>query len=1055
MTYVIPARTRFSPFAFVILGGLLLSSNGCKPKHDQTGPTPAPRPISGFVAVSCGSEPASPARSIPLAPGKARREHLRPGEFHSYSINLATGNLFQATAEQSEADLVLCLYDSSGRLIVALDSPNGRDEPEEILWSVRKPGTYRLVIHSLNRGEDLRAYSLSSRLIRPPTDRDLERLTGVNTAAAAEELRRSADPAVWPTARKKYLQSLRSWEKLGDQHRQADIQVRLGRLDRERLRNPERALLYYRLAHAIFVRLGEWKQDARVLAILGKIAMDLGHLEEALGFQQQGLSLFEMLGDRRAQAVALNEIGLLYELLGQMHRALDSYSRSREIWSRLEEPAGKAVALHNRGYLYSSLGAYQEALDDWQAARDLEAGGASDPSATLTLIGTTYTLLGQPQRALPLLSQALSWRIAHQDRRGEAATLNSLGFAFRRLGRLKDAVANQRRALEIFETAGDARDRARALHNYGIALKDVGRSREASSVLETAIDRGRRCGDEQLVEASLFGLAQVKRSQGDLPAALALIQESLRSIEEFRLRPPWQNLRATYFATVQDYYDFAVELLMELESRTPHRGYSVEAFNVSERSRARSLLDLLQASGVELRERVPATLVEAKRRLENAIREKNRLLIQHELGGLPIGRNAESELRELLRDHDRLTAEIRLASPNYQALTRAQPLTAQQIQRQVLDSNTLLLHYELGTQRSYLWVVAPDSVLHFTLPARDVIERFADRAYKLLANPEEPASQAQTEITLRRLSDLLLGQVWNQLGKRRLLIAGEGALQYVPFAALPQPMREADGRLRPLVVDHEVVTVPSASTLAMLKSQQSGRKPAPKRIAVIADPVFSADDRRIQLRHSLKSGPSTPSLRDHPIYSRLRYSRLEAQAISTLVPAGEMLKALDFAANRRLVLSGILQNYQIIHFATHGEIDSNHPELSRLILSLVDEKGRQQDGFLYGQEIFGLRIPAELVVLSACKTGMGQEIRGEGLVGLPQAFLYAGAARVVVSLWNVEDRGTSLLFKSFYHHLLVDERTPSEALRMAQIERWRARPWSHHWAAFVIQGRWR
>jgi len=1056
MKSVISDRKRFLSVLSAILVFVILSPGGCRPK-EQNIPVHSTALPPGF-AVSCDSQLRLQTLSIPLVPGKVYRKHLRPGEFHSYGIRLATGNFLQAAAEQNEADLVLCLYGPNGRLDLSLDSPNGREEPEEILWSAEESGTYSLVIHSLESTTAPRAYSFSARLASQVSDQDQARLVGMVAAAAAEELRRSTDPSVWPKAREKYLLALHVWEKLGDQHRRADILARLGRLYRDRLGDRENAFRSYRQAHAMFAQLGERKRDARILASLGKTAMDLGNLEEALSFEQQALGLFEELRDLREQAVALNEIGVLYESLGQVHHALDSCFRSLEEWSRIDDPAGKAVALHNRGYLYYSLGAYQEALDDWEAARSLEKGRASDSATTLTLIGTTYTLLGQPQRALPLLDEALSLTVTHKDRRGEASTQTSLGFALRKLGRLSEALGRQRQALEIFEAFGDARDKARALHNYGVALKDVGQSSEAGPVLESAINAGRKYGDEQLVEASLFALAQVKSSQSYPLEALALIQESLRSVEGFRLRPPGQNLRATYFATVQDYYDFAVELLMELERRTPHRGYRIEAFNVSERSRARSLLDLLQESGIELREGVTAKLIEARRRLDIAIREKNRLLIQQQLAGLPADRNAESELGGLLREYDRLTAEIRLANPTYQALTQAQPLTAQQIQRKVLDPETLLLHYKLGKQRSYLWVVSPAFILHYTLPPRDLIERFADRAYELLAGPNQAVSRAQTELTLCKLSDLLLGQIWNRIGKKRLLIAGEGALQYVPFAALPQPVREADGRPRPLMVDHEVVTISSASTLAMLKSQQRGQKLAPKRIAIIADPVFSAEDPRVQTRHHFESDSASPfgslPLRDRFVYHRLRFSRLEAQSISAIVPTGEILEALDFSANRKLVLSGILANYQIVHFATHGEIDSKHPELSRLILSLVNERGQQQDGFLYGQEIYGLRFPAELVVLSACKTGMGKEIRGEGLVGLPQAFLYAGAARVIVSLWNVDDRAASLLFRSFYGHLLQGA-TPSEALRIAQMERWREQPWPYHWAAFVIQGRWR
>ena len=495
---------------------------------------------------------------------------------------------------------------------------------------------------------------------------------------------------------------------------------------------------------------------------------------------------------------------------------------------------------------------------------------------------------------------------------------------------------------------------------------------------------------------------------------------------------------------------------MDLEQTQPGRGYRNQAFEASERGRARSLLDLLKESGTELQEGVPAKLIAAKRRLEGAIRVKNRLLLRESMEGNP-GESLEKELRLLLDEHDRIMAEIRSRSPENPSLTQAQPLTAKQIQQEVLDADTLLLHYKLGRRRSYLFVVTPRSVETFILPARDVLEQLASTVYELLAKGGERTSEVQTELMLGKLGTVLLGPARNHLGRKRLLVVEEGALQFIPFAAL-SVSADADGRPVPLMVDHEIITMPSASALGILKSQQSGRRPAPKRLAMIADPVFSIHDERFSGRSlepglGMAAGPL--ALGTVPAYERLWHSRQEAQSIAAIVKDRDTLLALDFAANRRLVLSGVLASYQIVHFATHAEIDARHPELSRLVLSLVDEQGRPQDGFLYAHEVLDLRLPAELVVLSACETGMGKEIRGEGLVGLPQAFLYAGAARVVVSLWKVEDRSTAELFESFYRHLLKEGLTPSSALRAAQIEQWRKQPDSYQWAAFVTQGRWR
>jgi CHAT domain-containing protein len=279
-------------------------------------------------------------------------------------------------------------------------------------------------------------------------------------------------------------------------------------------------------------------------------------------------------------------------------------------------------------------------------------------------------------------------------------------------------------------------------------------------------------------------------------------------------------------------------------------------------------------------------------------------------------------------------------------------------------------------------------------------------------------------------------------------------------------------------VNHEIISLPSASTLAILRRELAGRKPAPKQLAVIADPVFTRNDERFKsktikiedrttpetytsantriIEHLSESEGATVSLGRLAI-PRLPFTRQEAERILAAAPAGANLKALDFRANRGTATETELGRYRYLHFATHGLLDSERPALSALVLSLVDESGAPQDGFLRAHEIYNLNLPAELVVLSACQTGLGKEIKGEGLVGLTRGFMYAGAARVVVSLWNVNDKATSELMAKFYRKMLKDRQRPAAALRAAQVEMLRSPQWQspYFWAAFTLQGEWR
>jgi CHAT domain-containing protein len=311
---------------------------------------------------------------------------------------------------------------------------------------------------------------------------------------------------------------------------------------------------------------------------------------------------------------------------------------------------------------------------------------------------------------------------------------------------------------------------------------------------------------------------------------------------------------------------------------------------------------------------------------------------------------------------------------------------------------------------------------------------------------------------------MLLGPAGPRIQNKRLLIVGEGVLQYLPFATLPEPASDEKGKAVPLIMNHEIITAPSASVIPVLRQETAGRKPAEKAVAVLADPVFSADDARVvqpkkvsviaaSKDSALRSG-AAPGMQS---FVRLRFSRNEAEEIARLSPAGDTLKALDFDASRETALRSDLGQYRIVHFATHSLLNNEHPELSGVVLSLVDRSGRPQNGFLRLYDIYSLRLGADLVVLSACQTALGEEIKGEGLIGLTRGFLYAGASRVVASLWEVDDRTTAEVMKRFYKGILAGGERPAAALRAAQVALWKTKGWEapFYWGAFTIQGEWR
>jgi CHAT domain-containing protein len=394
--------------------------------------------------------------------------------------------------------------------------------------------------------------------------------------------------------------------------------------------------------------------------------------------------------------------------------------------------------------------------------------------------------------------------------------------------------------------------------------------------------------------------------------------------------------------------------------------------------------------------------------------------------------------------------------------------------QQQLDPETVLLEYSLGDERSYLWVVAQDSLKTYVLPKREEIQKAAQQVYaslgtrsvvKSLETPVQRKARiaeadAQFKQSAADLSRMILEPAAAELGTKRLVVIADGVLQYVPFSAL------SVSSVAPLIVQHEIVSLPSASAFAVQRQNLANREPAPKTIAVIADPVFSPTDTRFKAGTQITESNSATRIIEHLpggatggqlSIPRLPFTRWEADQILAVAPRGSNLKALDFRANRSIATGGELSRYRYVHFATHGYLDTTRAGLSAIVLSMFDEKGKPQDGFLRTHDIYNLNLPAELVVLSACETGLGKDVKGEGIDGLTRAFMYAGARRVVVSLWNVNDKATAALMQRLYAGLLKSNKTPAAALRAAQMEMLRTTQWQapYYWAAFMMQGEWR
>jgi CHAT domain-containing protein/tetratricopeptide (TPR) repeat protein len=939
----------------------------------------------------------------------------------------------------------------------------------------------------------------------------------VNLAAAYERLND------FRSALGSYLQALPLYRAGNNRPREAFVLNRLGSTH-GRLSEYQKAIDFYNQALPLLRAEKDRGGEAAALNGMGSAYRSLSDFQQALDAFNQSLPLYRAIGDRRGEASALNRIAAVHFARGESLKAVDLNDQALAIYRAEGDRAGQASIIQQLGQSYYHLGEYQKAIDLYGEALEIQraSGNHRGEGSALGLFGQVYSFLGENQRALEYMNQALSIFRAFGDRELESVALNNsahvyllmgehqkaieifnqalemsrlsgnrssegfnlhgLGIVYAGLGDHRKALDFHRQAVNILRAVGNGRGQAATLSHMGNSHLALGEHQQALDSLNEALSVYRRLSVPRGQAQSLYTMArtyQARGARGDLLEARSSVEAAIKIAETFRHDVTSQQLRTSYFASVRDYYELNIDLLMQLDKERRADGLAALAFEASERARARSLLDLLSETRTDIREGVDAALLARELSLRQSIsaRAERQTQLQSGRGTPEQIATAAREIAAAIAEHQDVQAKIRAGSPRYAALAQPEPLTIKQIREQVLDSETLLLEYALGEKRSYLWAITQTAITGYELPGRAEIESAARKFYDLV---KENAKGEELEQSAARLSEMLLAPAAGQLGKLRLAVVADGALQYLPFAALPRPeATAAESRSiarAPLIVAHEIVMLPSASTLAVLRRETKGRALAPRLVAVLADPVFDGEDVRVR-RASADGGGSERQMsaiaKDSALVRsveetglaggrwplpRLLGTRREARNILALAPREKSREAIDFEASRETARSADLGQYQIVHFATHALINNRHPELSGLVFSLYDKQARPQDGFLRLNDIYNLRLPAELVVLSACQTGLGKEVRGEGFVGLTQGFMYAGARRLMASLWQVDDAATSELMGRFYRRMLTGKRlSPAAALREAQIEMWKQRSWRspYFWAGFVVQGEWK
>jgi CHAT domain-containing protein/tetratricopeptide (TPR) repeat protein len=1014
-----------------------------------------------------------------LTPGVSIVRELSTGEAHTYQLMVARGDFVRLTIEQRGIDVAAAVVGPDRREVTAVDAMDDEFRPETVVAIADAAGIYTVTVRPAPNTLDRGRYLIHLAPPRPAETSDEMQVEAERAFVQGRKHRNVNQAATWPEALVHFNAARDRYRTLDDRAGEMKALIEIG-VTENYLSRPE-ALVAAERAERLAREIDDRPAIARVLRVLASIYQLAGDLEAAARSVEEATEVNRAIGNRIAESHSLNFTGIVYSRLGHVEKAIALFERALPIARATGNRVLEGSLLNNLGLLYADFGEYDQALSvlERALANSRVANDIRGEASILHNLGGVQLRLGHPAKARGFRLEALALARKGGDPLKEAASLRGIGQTYFATGEYVTALDYYRDALAISRQLGDVLGQGYLLNESGRALQRLGRRDEALNALGEALTIHQQTRDRFGERDALSGLARVERDRGNLEEAFRFSRRSVDLDELTLTEMTSAELRTTFVAAEQDKYELLIDVLQRRHVADPAGGHDIAALEVSERARARALLDSLRDARVNLREGIAPALLDRERVLQTQLTDASA-----DLSRLFGRKGRDDAIAAAVQKVDRLTAEyqqvqahIRRESPHYAALTQPQPLAAREIQQSVLDEDTVLLEFAMGEERSWLWAVTPQSTNSVELPPRHVIESAARSLYERLTARQRrrgergvdyakrvSAADARLDQATADVSRMLLGGIAHRLKEqwrgKRLAIVATGVLEYLPFAALPAPDHTPAVSL---IARHEIVMIPSASVLGVLRREIGDREPAPHRVAIVADPVFDASDPRVAKRSSPPTAPDASrglELEAQAIardgFSRLPFSREEAAAIASLAGPRNVFSALDFDANRATVLGG-LRGYRLVHVATHGIVDSRRPALSGLIMSRFDERGASRNGYVRLHDIYNARFDADLVVLSACQTALGKEIAGEGLVSLTRAFMYAGAPRVIASLWQVNDHATAELMRHLYRGILQQKLSPAAALRAAQRELARDPRWTapYYWAGFVLQGDWK
>ncbi|HET9712235.1 MAG TPA: CHAT domain-containing tetratricopeptide repeat protein, partial [Pyrinomonadaceae bacterium] len=675
------------------------------------------------------------------------------------------------------------------------------------------------------------------------------------------------------------------------------------------------------------------------------------------------------------------------------------------------------------GETFLEIGLPDAALKKIERASEYFREAKNDRSVSVMRwdFGKVYYAQKSYEQSLTNLHQALTDFQAFPDPYLEALCSEDLGRTYSAIDDRETALRYLQSAFNLYSQLGKTMEAARTSALIGQEYLQQGKLQPAREQLNSALNTFEKLADHVNGSATLYVLGKLELKENNLQAAENYLRRSIEETENIRRVSKNEDLSTAFSEAFDDRYQSYIECLMRQHEAQPDSGFDVRAFEASEFSRGRALAEVLKATKVNFAPGVDATIMERENFLRNSLRLKEgykvKLLAEdYDTEALVA---LEAEIAPLEKEYNQVVATIQSRYPAFQPITHPQSLNLRQIQEQVIaDDNTLMLEFSLGDKESYVWAVTRNNLTSYKLPPAVRIADQVDTLRKLLNAPPDPSQTSETiNAATRELAQTILAPLAPELNKQRLIVVAHRALNYIPFQVLSNPKNN-----EPLIASYDLVNAPSASILASL-SEEGRRRSRGRVLAAFGSPVFASNysvkangkiditslqtinhDRWQQAVRDIDlNGDAYEPSRIQPLF----FAGRELANLRDVVGDGQSMINVDFEASRDNLLKTDLTQYSILHFATHGFLDTERPENSGLVLSTMTRDGKAQNGFISLRDVYQLRAPVAVVVLSACQTGLGKDVRGEGLIGLTRGFMYAGASSVVASLWKVDDEATA------------------------------------------------